>query len=141
MATDSGHRGVTIQRIGPGRFVAHTERGGQVEFGSGGAAELSPVELLLAAIGGCTALDVDVVTSRRAEPDEFRVTVDAQKVRDELGSHLTEIQVTFVVRFPVGQDGDEARAVLPEIVQRSHDKICTVGRTVQIGTPIGATIG
>lgn len=61
-------------------------------------------------------------------------------MRDELGSHLTQIQVTFQVRFPAGARGDEARAVLPEIVQRSHDKLCTVGRTVEIGTDIGTVI-
>jgi putative redox protein len=48
--------------------------------------------------------------------------------------------VTFRVRFPDGADGDAARAVLPEAVQRSHDRICTVGRTVELGTPIGTRI-
>jgi putative redox protein len=140
MATDNGHRGVTIERISAGRFVARNERGGQVEFGTGSAAELSPVDLLLAAVGGCTALDVDAVTSRRAEPERFEVAIDAQKVRDELGNHLTDIRVTFLVRFPEGGQGDEARAVLPEIARRSHDKLCTVSRTIEIGTEIGTTI-
>jgi hypothetical protein len=30
----------------------------------------------------------------------------------------------------------QARATLPEAVSRSHDRLCTVGRTVETGTPI-----
>jgi putative redox protein len=30
--------------------------------------------------------------------------------------------------------------VLPLAVQRSHDQLCTVGRTVELGTPIATTI-
>ena len=35
---------------------------------------------------------------------------------------------------------DAARAVLPEAVRRSHDQLCSVGRTVELGTPIAARI-
>ena len=44
--------------------------------------------------------------------------------------------MTFRVRFPAGPEGDAAREVLPEAVQRSHDRLCTVGRTVELGTPV-----
>jgi putative redox protein len=116
------------------------ERGGRVALGKGDGADFTPTELLLAAIGGCTAIDVDILTSRRADPDSFEVAVDANKIRDDDGNRLTDIVVTFRVRFPAGPEGDAARAVLPEAVQRSHDWICTVGRTVGLGTPIAARI-
>jgi len=38
--------------------------------------------------------------------------------------------------FPAGADGDAARAVLPDAIRKSHDRLCTVGRTVELGTPI-----
>lgn len=44
--------------------------------------------------------------------------------------------MTFQVRFPEGEAGDAARAVLPEMVTRSHDRLCTVTRTVERGTPV-----
>jgi putative redox protein len=44
--------------------------------------------------------------------------------------------VTFRVAFPDGEGGDKARAILPEVVQISHDRLCTVSRTVELGTPI-----
>ena len=139
MTTESVHRNVTVRRIANGQFTVTNARGGQIAFGSGGT-DFTPTELLLAAIGGCTAIDVDIVTSRRAEPDAFEVVVDAEKVRDEAGNHLTGIEVTFRIRFPGTAQGDEARAVLPDIVQKSHDRLCTVGRTVEIGTAIATRI-
>ena len=102
MATDSAHRSVSIERVSAGRFTARNGRDGRITFGTGGGADFTPVELLLAALGGCTALDVDVLTSRRAEPDTFGVEVGAEKVRDSAGNHLADIEVTFRVVFPAG---------------------------------------
>ena len=99
-----------------------------------------PVELLLAAIGACTSIDVDVLTSRRAEPTAFTVDVAAEKIRDALGSRLTDIGVTFRVSFPESEGGDAARDLLPGAVRRSHDSLCTVSKTVELGTPVTSEI-
>ena len=83
---------------------------------------------------------MDILTSRRAEPDSFVVVVDAQKVRDEAGNRLTDLQVTFRIAFPDGEQGDKARALLPDAARKSHDRLCTVSRTVELGTPIATRI-
>jgi putative redox protein len=140
MATDSAHRNVTVERIASGRFAAANTRGGRITFGTGDGTDFTPTELLLAAIGGCTAIDVDILTSRRAESESFEVRVDADKVRDAEGNRLTAIEVTFGIRFPDGEKGEEARAVLPDVVRKSHDRLCTVGRTVELATPITTRI-
>lgn len=140
MASTSAHREVTVERVANGRFNATNARGGVIAFGTGNDVAFTPTELLLAAIGGCTAIDVDIVTSRRAEPETFKVLVEANKVRDTGGNLLTDIAVTFRIAFPDGERGDDARAVLPDIVKRSHDRLCTVGRTVEGGTPIATRI-
>jgi uncharacterized OsmC-like protein len=131
---------VTVRRVASGRFAARNDRGGEIAFGTGGDADFTPTELVLAAVGGCTSIDVDIVTSRRAEPDSFEVAVDAEKIRDDEGNRLTDIAVTFRIRFPATAEGDEARAILPDIVRKSHDKLCTVGRTIELGTPIATRI-
>jgi uncharacterized OsmC-like protein len=140
MATGPVHRNVTVERISNGMFTVTNIRGGQITFGTGGGADFTPTELMLAAIGGCTAIDVDILTSRRAEPETFEVTVDADKVRDADGNRLANLEVTFRIAFPGGAPGDEARAVLPDAVRRSHDRLCTVGRTIEVGTPITSRI-
>ena len=140
MADSAVRRTVTVERTAPGVFTVTNTRGGQITFGTGSGTDFTPTELLLAAIGGCTSIDVDILTSRRAEPEEFQVRVDANKVRDDAGNRLTGIEATFQIRFPAGGPGDEARAILPDVVKKSHDRLCTVGRTVEIGTPIATKI-
>ena len=141
MATTSEHRTVTLRRTALGTYTASNDRGGQISVGSGSGADFTPVELLLAAIGGCTAVDVDLVTSRRAEPETFEVGIEADKIRDEQGNRLAGLEVTFRIVFPDGEQGDAARAVLPGVVSLSHDRLCTVSRTVELGTPIVTRIG
>jgi putative redox protein len=133
-------RSVSLRRSKAGEFVATNARGVELVLDSTGEAHFTPVELLLAAIAGCTGLDVDALTSRRAEPESFALRVTADKVRDEAGNRLESIQVVFEVRFPEGEAGDAARAVLPSMVAKSHDRICTVTRTVERGTPVASGI-
>jgi len=139
MPVDS-HRTVTITRTSAGRYTAANGRGGTLDFGTGDVAEFTPVELFLAAVGGCTAVDVDILTTRRAEPESFEVAVAGEKVRDEGGNRMEDLTVTFRLSFPDDEGGDAARALLPDAVQRSHDRLCTVSRTVEIGTPVTTRI-
>jgi uncharacterized OsmC-like protein len=132
-------RRVTLTRDSVGRYTVRNDRGGSITTSSG-TDELSPVELLLAGIAGCTAVDVDTVTTRRAEPEQFEVEVTADKVRDEHGNHLQDIEVRFRIRFPDGEGGDAAREMLPKLVQRSHDEWCTVSRTVELGQKVTTSV-
>ncbi len=134
--TDDNARSVDMERVDLGRYRVRNRRGGSMTIGSGDDADFTPVELLLAAIGGCTAIDVDHITSRRAEPGHFSVRVSGDKVRDDDGNRMQNLMVEFRVTFPDGEGGDAAREMLPRAVQRSHDRLCTVSRTVELGTPI-----
>ena len=134
--TEDTHRQVSLSRIANSKYVVTNERGGQITIGTGEGTDFTPVELMLVAIGGCTAVDVDILTSRRAEPSSFAVDVGAEKIRDAGGNRLTDITVTFRVVFPSGEGGDKARALLPDAVRQSHERLCTVSRTVELGTPI-----
>lgn len=133
---DETLRRVDLAQIGEGRFKAVNARGGVLPIGSGDDPDFTPVELLLASLGACTALDVDAITGKRAAAEAFDVHVDAHKVRDDGGSHLVDLALTIAVRFPEGEDGDRAREVLPRAIQQSGDRLCTVGRTLQLGTAI-----
>lgn len=137
----TNHRSVRLTRTSAGRFLATNARGGTLEIGSGGDdPTFSPVELLLAAIGGCSGIDVDILTTRRSEPVAFEMEVGAGKVRDADGNHLDDVSLSFRVTFADGEAGDAARAVLPDVVRRSHDRLCTVSRTVELPTPVMVTI-
>lgn len=107
-----------------------------MDFGSGGDDQFTPVELMLTAIAGCSGIDVDIFTSRRSEPTGFEVTAEGDKLRDEQGNHMGPIEVTFRVSFPEGEDGDAARKVLPDAIRNSHERLCTVSRTVMLPTEV-----
>jgi putative redox protein len=135
-AVRMSERSVDLTKIGEGRYKATNARGGVLPVGSGDDPDFTPVELLLAAIAGCSAIDVDLITRKRADATTLNITAAGDKVRDEHGNHLVDLRVTFEVRFPEGEDGDRARAALPRSIAQSRDRLCTVGRTVQLGAPI-----
>ncbi|MQA24730.1 MAG: OsmC family peroxiredoxin [Micromonosporaceae bacterium] len=139
MAGDT-YRSVRLERTSLGRYRAENPRGGSIPLGEGDDADFTPVELLLAAIAGCTAVDVDHITAKRAEPDTFAVAASGDKIRDESGNRMTNLAVTFHVTFPDGDSGDAARAVLPRAVAQSHDRLCTVSRTVESGASVDTRI-
>jgi uncharacterized OsmC-like protein len=143
--SEHSQRSVTVERTSSGQFVATNARGGSISFGTssdtGENTGFTPVELFLAAIGGCSAVDVDIATGRHAEPTRFSVRVTGDKVSDDLGNRMTNLEVTFTVAFPDDDEGAErARAILPRAVKASHDRLCTVSRTVEIGAPVTTTV-
>ena len=136
-AADDGFRSITLTKIGPARFKATNARGGETFMGSGGEdPDFTPVELLLAAIAGCSAIDVDLITKKRADSVGFEVTSSGTKVRDDQGNHLTGLRLSFDVTFPDGPEGDAAREFLPRAIAQSRDRLCTVSRTVQLGADV-----
>lgn len=135
MSTDP-HRSVSLERTSLGHYEATNARGGRLAMGTGDDTDFTPVELLLAAMGGCMSVDVDHMTSRRAQPTRFTVTVEADKLADEQGSHLGPVTITLDLGFPEGEAGDSAREVAPRAVRASHDRQCTVSRTVMLPTEV-----
>lgn len=135
---DNALRSVTLTRTGPTMFTARNARGGEITVGSPaeGTDHFSPVELLLAAVAGCSGIDIDILTSRRAEPEELTLTASAEKLRDQDGNHLGPVTVTVTARFAEGAEGDGGRERLPEAVELSRDRLCTVSRTVLLPTPV-----
>jgi putative redox protein len=129
-------RTVELTRIGDHRYKATNWRGGVLPIGEGDDPDFTPVELLLASLAGCAAIDVDYITGKRSQPETFDVHVEGDKIRDEQGNHLTNLRVVFDVTFPAGEAGDAARAVLQSAIEKSRDRICTVSRTVALPSPV-----
>lgn len=129
-------RSITIERAASRQYIATNARGGKLLFGEGSDSEFTPVELLLAAIAGCSAIDVDTLTSRRSEPDSFEVEATGDKIRNESGNHMENLEVVFRVTFPEGEAGDDARELLPDAITKSHDRLCTVSRTIELASPV-----
>jgi len=137
---DVVHKSIELERRGRGTYTARNVRGGELNFGMGEDDDFTPVELLLTAIAGCSAIDVDLITGKRAEPIEFSMSSEGDQVRDEHGRRIASVDITFRVRFGEGAAGDAAREALPIAVERSHDRLCTVTRTVITSAPVTSHI-
>ena len=103
---------------------------GPVEFG-GSNAGTRPKELLLLALGGCTASDViSILQKKRAVLDGFEIHITAEQ-RDEHPQVFTKIHLEYVV---YGRD------IRPEDVERaialSESKYCSVSAMLRPALPI-----
>jgi uncharacterized OsmC-like protein len=134
--SEDQHRRVELSRTGHLTLRATNNRGATLELGSGDTDDFTPIELLLVALAGCSAIDVDAITGKRSEPERFEVVAEADKVRDVAGNHLTGLTLDFDVEFPGTEGGAAAEAVLQRAIAMSHDRLCTVSRTVELGTPV-----
>lgn len=137
MSDDSSTlRSVHLVRTGPMEYRAENARGGVIAFGEGQGIEFTPVELLLVALGGCTGITVEALT-KKAEPHRFDISVEGHKVKDaEGGAMMENITITLDVTFDHDEAGTAMAERVPGAIEKSHDKLCTVSRTVEHGTPI-----
>lgn len=101
---------------------------------------MTPVELLLAAVAGCSSIDVDTVTSRHTEPTTFAVSASAEKIDEDGASRLDDVHLDFDLAFPDGKEGRRADSQIERLVGLSHDKYCTVSRTVEHPTKVDFSI-
>ena len=85
-----------------------------------------PSELLLAALGGCTAVDViDILHKKRQRVSGLRVTVRGEQ-REEHPRAFARIAVHYEVR---GQGVDEA--AVERAIGLSEEKYCSVAATLR----------
>lgn len=133
----TGHRGrhvimpVRVNVAADGMITALNTRGGELLIGTGWDGEgFNPIEILLAAIGGCAALDFSTVLARRGHPlSGLEIEVRGHRASDE---RLEAIEVYYVL--PQGTEVDE---VDTEVARRlTADVLCTASRTVQHGSPV-----
>ncbi len=118
---------VQVERTDDG-FVARNDRGARVAVG--GSADdgvFSPVELLLAALGGCELVTVEPLTADRGHRlVRLAATVEAEKVAP---TRLGTVTITYDVELPEGDE--DAATVFADVAHRVHDKHCTVGRALR----------
>lgn len=132
-------RNIELTRIAENHYRATAPGGASIEFGRGEGL-MTPVELLLAAVAGCSSIDVDTVTSRRTEPTRFDVSASADKIDEDGASRVDNVHLDFDLAFPDDKDGQRADSQIEKLVGLSHDKYCTVSRTVEHPTKVDFSI-
>jgi putative redox protein len=133
---DNGGAKAVIHSAGDGLFIGITPSGhAQVlESDHERASAATPMELLLVALGSCTAVDVvSILKKKRQQVSDYRVEVRGER-RDEHPRAFTRIEVRHVVR---GR-GVSAAAVA-SAVELSETKYCSVAATLRPGVEIVTT--
>jgi putative redox protein len=133
---DNGGAKAVINSAGDGLFIGITPSGhAQVlETDHERASAATPMELLLIALGGCTAVDVEsILKKKRQRVTDYRVEVRGAR-REEYPRAYTRIEVRHVVR---GR-GVSAAAVAAA-VELSETKYCSVAATLRPGVEIVTT--
>ncbi len=121
---------VTITAAGPGlRLVAGTASGHAVMFDDEeGNSAARPTEVLLAALGACTAMDVLSILRKKRQPvSSYRVRVDGDQ-RDEYPRVFTEIRIVHEVEG-TGVDGDSIKRA----IELSASRYCTISAMLSSG--------
>ena len=123
---------VRLERTDDGGFRARNDRGAEVAIGgSKDEGAFTPVELLLAALGGCEMVTIEPLTAKRGHRlVRLAATVEAEKVEP---TRLGTATVTYDVEFP--EDDDVAAKVFADVAHRVHEHHCTVGNALREVTP------
>ena len=133
---DNGGAKAVIHSAGDGLFVGVTPSGhAQVlETDHVRASAATPMELLLIALGGCTAVDVEsILKKKRQQVTGYRVEVRGER-REEHPRAYTRIEVRHFVR---GRGVSEA--AVASAVELSETKYCSVAATLRPGVEIVTT--
>ena len=133
---DNGESKAVIHSAGDGLFIGLTPSGhAQVlETDHVRASAATPMELLLIALGGCTAVDViSILEKKRQRVTDYSVEVRGER-RDEHPRAFTRMEVRHVVR---GRGVTEA--AVASAVELSETKYCSVAATLRPGVEIVTT--
>lgn len=127
---------ITVERSEDGDFIARNAGGAKVTFG-GGAGAFSPVELLLAALGGCNLVTVEPLTAQRGHRlAKLAATIESEKVKP---NKLGTIRMTYVVELP--PDDPNAATVFRDVAERVHERHCTVSTALRENTDVVMQLG
>lgn len=127
-----GEMKLTVAHTGTGNALdCATPDGHVLTFDSAGRHGASPMQHLLASVGACALMDVDVILrKKRLEYRNLRVECVGQ--RPDEGTPKPFLGVNLVFRL----EGDVPQKAFDDAVRLSVDKYCSVGETLRKGIPL-----
>jgi len=117
-----------ITSAGEGRFVAVSPSGHAQVISSNGRelGAASPMELLLLAVGTCTAIDVEsILAKKREKVTDYKIEVHGDR-RDQYPKSYTKIYVKHILR---GHNLSEE--AVKRAIELSDEKYCSVAATLR----------
>ncbi len=123
-----------VERTGVRRYTGRSTRGAEVLVGSEDVEGVfTPGELLKIALAACSGLSSDHALRTRLG-DDYEATIHVSGPADREQERYPLIEEDLEVDLSALSE-DEIRK-LRVIVERSIDKVCTVGRTLKVGAEV-----
>lgn len=120
-------------------YEACNESGGKIRLdgsGSIGGLEggISPLQLLLAGVGACSAIDIaGILKKQRQDLRDFSIEVTADKLKKETWSEFESINVKYIFT------GDVDPAKAERAIDLSLNKYCSVSKALEQATTINSS--
>ena len=87
---------------------------------------MRPMQLLLAAMGGCSSIDViSILKKQKQELKDIKITVTGEREKDAVPSLYNEVHVHFKLYGNLDQDK------VQKAVSLSVEKYCSVAKTLE----------
>jgi putative redox protein len=94
--------------------------------GGGHGAGFSPMEAVLAAIGGCSAIDiVSILKKQKQEIESFEMIIDGDREKDAVPAPFTAIHIVYHLKGNIDKEKAHRAADL------SIEKYCSVSRMLE----------
>lgn len=122
---------ITIDHLNDMHMEAQNEEGGLIRMD--GSTEIggleggfSPMQLLLAGVGGCSAIDIiGILKKQRQDLQDLSVEVDGDRQSKEEYSEFTNIHIKYTFT------GDLDAAKVERAINLSLEKYCSVSKTLE----------
>ena len=123
-----------VERTGVRRYTGRSSRGAEVLIGSEDVEGVfTPGELLKIALAACSGLSSDYPLRSRLG-DDYQTTIRVSGAADREQERYPLLEEKLEVDLSSLSEAEVAK--LKTIVERSIDKVCTVGRTLKSGTEV-----
>ena len=129
---DNPWRDVEATWQGEGIFIGHNPKGGTVQMGSReNQPGISPMELLLLGVAGCTGMDIASILTKKRQPlSELKVRVRGKMV-DSFPRIFDEIEIEYLL----WGEGIEPEAV-EQAIHLSEDKYCSASAMLRASAKV-----
>jgi uncharacterized OsmC-like protein len=123
-----------VERTGVRRYTGRSSRGAEVLVGSEDVEGVfTPGELLKIALAACSGMSSDYPLRSRLG-DDYQATIEVAGPADREQERYPLLEEKLVIDLSGLSEAE--RKKLTTIVERSIDKVCTVGRTLKSGTEV-----
>jgi putative redox protein len=117
---------------GEGIFIGQNPKGGKVQMGSrDGSPGISPMELLLVGVAGCTGMDVASILTKKRQPlVELKV-----RVRGRMIEEFPRVFDLIEIEYLLWGEGIDPAAV-EQAIHLSEDKYCSASAMLKASAEV-----